>query len=88
MENLWGEYTPPAFDQEKGLYIDTNGFPITIEYLMEKNKFSKDREVIYRMPPQRLVDVLKHLLKGTIFSPLKHISKEEVEGHARKLFNL
>lgn len=88
MENLWGEYIPPAFDQEKGVYIDTNGFPLTVEYMMNKNKYSKDREIIYRMPPQRFIDVLKHLFRGTIFSPLKHITKEEVENHARKLFNL
>lgn len=79
-DSLWGK------DWEKPKFIVDQFFdgknPITLEYLADKNKYSKNRELLYRLPPQNFLEVLFHTIKGTIFSPFKRITREEVEKHA------
>ena len=79
-DQLWGkDWKKPEFVENQ--FFDGKN-PITTEYLFEKNKYSKNRELIYRMPPQNFFEVIFHTIKGTIFSPFKPITREEVENYA------
>lgn len=81
-DSLWGE------DWEKPEFIINQFFdgknPITTEYIAEKNKYSKNRELLYRIPPQNILELILHMIKGTFFSPFKPITREEVENHANQ----
>lgn len=85
-EKLWGvNWENPEFDGEK---YRIGGEPITSTWIMEKNKYSANRELLYRMPPKTVWEILVHIFKGTIFSPFKKITRKEVELHASKLLSI
>lgn len=81
-ETLWGnDWEKPKFEKE---FFYLNGHKVDMSFLMKKNKYSANRELMYRIPPQNLWEFLIHTFKGTIFSPFKRITRNEVEKHASK----
>ena len=85
-EKLWGNVEKNVnFD---GVDFCHNGVKITPNYIMDKNKYSKNREIIYRLPPMSFWEVILHTIRGTIFSWRKPITKKEVEEHGRKLLGI
>lgn len=85
-EQIWGpNWEKPEFT---GSEFFLGGVRINPEEIMKKNKYSANRELLYRMPPQNLWEVISHTIKGTIFSPFKKITRKEVENHASKFFSI
>ena len=81
-EKLWGrEWEKPVF-AGKSYFIGGN--EVNINFLQKRNKYSMNRELMFRFPPQNLWEFLIHTFKGTIFSPFKRITRNEVEKHASK----
>lgn len=79
---LWGViWEKPEFN---GKIYSLDGVPITSEVIMNRNRYSANRELLYRMPPRSIWEILMHIFKGTIFSPFKKITRKEVENHASK----